>query len=869
MFKHYLTFLDLPLIGKIEISEPFKFDGSTHEIKREKGRHSRDVIIANQDIELEFHKEYFEPIEVSQVLPDGTIFNYVSHGFDYLVNEINTKGWEMRVEYTIDYNGNEFTTGEIDGLTYNVYDNYLNIKINQNTLFAYIKKNDSVKIDAFSDKSLTGLPITPCTTTDVFLKAKPLLQKSSWNTGELNITSQSISTFIFPAPNLVKYEIEDSYVPFDRTIVYQGGSNALPIFDMRCLKAKNALTNVKVSVKIKVTLDYITVGSNSSNGSSLSLFADFGDESYLNNPTQQPVFGDNIITINSSITSNTVDVVKSFTIEKIEQANFLSVYFIWRKSVNDTSTYRLNIQSCEMDIIATSTSVSTVCKMIRLYDLMEHQAKSFDTNLIDLGVFNNTSEYWNNFVGNGRMLGNLANQAFTNEFKQLYNSVCDEAFADYQITNDGITIDYINNYYKDKEIAVFNELPSSDTSYTANSDYAINTFNVKFKKSSSERTGNELSTNDDIHTSLQLKMPSKKADATFDIEFDHIRSAQLIEEQRRKGNEIDGKSRALENDENLFILDCLELAPNTTNNLNQFLRYRILGTTNALEIISNGTFVWTNLGMQVGQTISISFAGLTTGTNFQITSLEEFTIRLAFINNFPSSDSDGEASITFDYILQGVQYINRTTEGFANIEGVENPENYSNLRYSLKRILNKWSKVINTSGQYLIGKEANVTEIKINNKLQTRLINETEDVVDFEPVEITEDRILNGRVYEIKVFCDFEKATELFDNTRDLKGYVRAIRNNDSIVRGFIKNARYTWSSQELLLTLEEKQDNLITEITELNVADFKIVNNFVNLYDENNFKLVTAKEYVYFSINGIIYDNIDDFTENLINLLI
>ena len=53
MFKHYLDFKDLPLIGRIEISEPFKFDGSTFEVKREKGRHSRDVMIANEDIELE------------------------------------------------------------------------------------------------------------------------------------------------------------------------------------------------------------------------------------------------------------------------------------------------------------------------------------------------------------------------------------------------------------------------------------------------------------------------------------------------------------------------------------------------------------------------------------------------------------------------------------------------------------------------------------------------------------------------------------------------------------------------------------------------------------------------------------------------
>lgn len=124
------------------------------------------------------------------------------------------------------------------------------------------------------------------------------------------------------------------------------------------------------------------------------------------------------------------------------------------------------------------------------------------------------------------------NQAFNNEFKDTYASY-DEAFSDYQITNNGIEIDFINNYYKDTEIAN-TELISNEYNYTANSDYSINLFNVKFKKSSSDRTGNEVDTNDDVHTSLQLKMPSKKADAVYNLEFNHIRSAQLIEEQRRK-----------------------------------------------------------------------------------------------------------------------------------------------------------------------------------------------------------------------------------------------------------------------------------------------------------------------------------------------
>ena len=884
MYKHYLNFLDLPLIGKIEISEPFKFDGSTHEIKREKGRHSRDVIIANQDIELEFYKEHFEPIEVEQVLPDGTIFKYVSHGFDYLVNEINTKGWEMRVEYTINYNGTDFTTGEIDGLTYKVFDDYLSIKISQNTLSAYIKKNDSVKIDAFSDKSLTGLPITPCGTTDIFLKAKPLIQQSVWefspqawaSGGDTNYYYAGIARYFLLNRGLSSYGIEDSYTPF-----YAQAHTLTSLANNYIIEAKTDLSNISVKLKdLKAIYNHVVNDNPDPYGSGIStqfsIFCQrlevggtlsFLGRQYLFQSTHTESF--NVTEVIDT------DLSIIFT-ENLNQGDKLifSYEFEYTSRTSDVDYLDLSrnshiiFESSTLEITATSTAISTIVKGIRLYDLLRHQAHSYDTTLNDLGVFNNTSEYWNNFCFNGRMLGNLANQAFNNEFKNLYNSVCDEAFADYQIDNSGITIDFINNYYKNEEIAVFTEMPSNEANYTANSDYSINLFNLKFKKSSSDRTGNELSTNDDVHTSLQLKMPSKKADAVFDIEFDHIRSAQLIEEQRRKGNTIDGKTRTLENDENLFVLDCIELAPNTENTFTQFLRYRILDTPNQLEIVSNGTFVWTNLGMQVGQTISVSFTGLTDGTNFQITALEDFTIRLDYVNNFPTSDSDGETSITFDYVLQGVLYTNRTNEGFINIEGVANPENYSNLKYSLKRILNKWRKIINTAGQYLIGQEANVTEIKINNELVTRLTSESADVVDFAPIEITEDRILNGRVYEIKVFCDFDKATELFTETRDLKGYIRAVRNNNSVIRGFIKNARYTWRSQELLLNLEEKQDNLITEITDLEVTDFNIVNDFVNLYDANNLPLITPKEYKYFSIDGIIYDNLEDFTENLLNLL-
>ena len=880
MFKHYLDFKDLPLIGRIEISEPFKFDGSTFEVKREKGRHSRDVMIANEDIELELQREHFELLDIEQTLPDGTIFNLASHGFDYLLEQINTRGWEMSVEYIINYNGTDFTTGEIDGLTYKVSDNELSFKVTQNTLKSYIKKNESVKIDAFSDKSLTGLPITPCQTHDIFLKAKPILQKSNWDSPNvfdknLRATGNGPASRIYYYYNncqrVLSYGIEDTITFFSQAIGNLGGPDISSASNFGYLKARNALSDVKVRIK-NLNFTQETDVDNGGNGyANTNFYIKVGFDTTYDAIFSKTIFSCSLSehqSFNFSITDET------FLIPLIPAGAKLFIYFEThvRQSAIGLGEERFEafttISPYTIDIEATSTSLSTICKLSRLYDVMKHQANSLDTTLTDNGVFNSSSEYWNNFVGNGRMLGNLANQAFNNEFKNLYNSVCDEAFADYQIDNNGITIDFIDNYYKDEEIAVFTEMPSNEANYTANSDYSINLFNVKFKKSSSDRTGNQDGTNDDVHTSLQLKMPSKKADAVYNLEFDHIRSAQLIEEQRRKANEITDKTRTLENDENLFVLDCVELATNTRNTFTQFLRYQVLDATDALEIVSNGTFVWTNLGMQVGQVISVELNTILTGTTFEITALEDFTIRLRFLSTPPTSNFSGETSITFTYVLQGVLYTNRTNQGFTLIDGVSNPDNYSNLKYSLKRITNKWLKFINTAGQYLIGQDANVTEIKINNELITRMTGESSNVIDFAPIPITEDRILNGRVFSAKVFCDFDTATELFTEVRDLKGYVRIILNSGNIVKGFIKDARYTWRSQELILTLEEKQDNLITELNTLNIFTYNIVNNFVNLYDANNNLLLNAKEFQYFSINGIVYDNVDDFTNNLIPLL-
>lgn len=853
MFKYFLNFIDLPQIGLVEIQEPFGFDGSTHEIKQETNKHARNVIIANADIKLEFTRENF--------------FQY-----DYLDAELERKGWELNIEFILQKDNLTFTTGIIDGLTAQRFRDSIEFNIIQNTVFEFIKKNESIEINAFSDKDLKGGTIAPCQTHNIFLKAKPIFQQSKW--GVKNLTdifingpfpSNLFETFIIPiVNNLEKYEINFSNAPYDIS-VNAGDLDWTILHPNRLFTNKSTLKDLVLKIKnININFQRFNGGGNAylklviykyflnSDGVTVSNF----EEVVLSNNFVQT---QGLVINNLNYTENIQDVANGYS---------YGAYLILK--VESPSYWNLQY-SCEgVEITATSTAFNSIVKGVRLHDLLEHQAKSMGTNLID-NVFL-TDEYKDNFVMNGRMLANLNDLPFNNDFKNTFDSVCIESGSDFQITNAGIEILPFQDFYKDVEIAEFTELTDSNGEVTINNELSINAIEIGFKKSSFEKSGNKENTDDDIHTKLQAKFESNKADATYKREISHIRSAYIIEEQRIKGNEVEEKTKTQENDENLFLLDCIPLPAGTTNTITAFLQFRIT-TPNTLEILSNGTFNWLNQGLIVNQNINV-YNNIFASELYKILNIENFKLTLQFLNNFPSGNSTGEATFNIVYSLQGVAYTNRTSEGFTTITGVRNGDNYSNLKFSLKRVLQKYNKWWGSAGQYLSNKKINVTEIKVNNKLETRLINETSNVIDFAPIELTNDfineRLLNGNVHKLKVFASFEKATKLFTDVKEIKGFVKINTLNKQIIKGFIKDASYRWRTEELVLTLLEMKDNKIINLTLIkdNIKNFNVIDGFVYIYDFDNKLMFKPKLHIFYSIGGVFYESLNDFENNFINLI-
>jgi hypothetical protein len=133
MFKHFLNFISLPDIGTIEIGEPIGFDKASYKVKQDDKRFGRDIIIANEDTELTFTRDFFEQMTITQILPNGNIFNNASLGFDYLIDIFNNEGYEGKIEYIIQKDNITFSTGIFSYSTASVEFDNIKVKIIQNT----------------------------------------------------------------------------------------------------------------------------------------------------------------------------------------------------------------------------------------------------------------------------------------------------------------------------------------------------------------------------------------------------------------------------------------------------------------------------------------------------------------------------------------------------------------------------------------------------------------------------------------------------------------------------------------------------------------------------------------------------------------
>jgi len=876
-FKYYFNFLGLPEIGKIEVSEFFGFDGASHKVSQDEGRFGRDVIIGNEEIELTVTRGYFEKMSSIQSLQNGMRFQYASQGFDYLSAEITNKGWECEVEVILEKDGTQFVTGIVDGYTAIVLEDEIKFKVIQNTKREEIKRREDIYVNAFSDKDLDGNTIAPCQTTNILLKAKPIQQNSKW-VNSTNVNTNFVFygqdfAFISPVTNLVTFGIEDSFVPFEQ--VQQTGSfppeNELQEIrnELTYVRAKFELTNAVITLK-NVNLLVSTTGFSTNT----VLTIGYGTNYQTGQHTTQNIFQSTnpVINVNQDFT---------FTIPNLPAGGFIYAYVAIGSAYSTpggtpVSSSTVQFSCDEMTIQTTSTAIDSVIKGVRLIDLMKHTTKSVGNVPLIAPDYDNGGEHYDNFTFNGYLLSQIIDKPFNNKFSDIVD-IPKEICGDYQINPTNVEIKTFDKFYDNVEIGAFLELPDENNNSIFNKRFFLKEYWMGYSKSSEARENNGENTIDDIHTDSQWMFDSKKTDGNLRIQLKHIRSAYLIEEQRKRATQVSEKSTSLQNDESLFLLDCVRLAPGSRNEFTAVLTYRTINSTQ-IELLSNGTFNWTLLGFNVGATITLISGGDT--HNYTVAVLKDFVITLTTNEYTPTGSGTG--SFTVNYPLSNVTYTNRGDEGFTSVTGVFLPTKYSNLNYSIKRNIQRWFPYLATAGKYIPNRLIKNTLFRINGELRSQKVGEIIEVVDRENIsinDIAEQKILNPIIHKVTVYSEFDTATQLFEDVQNLKGFVRVQLNTNDLISGYPKELDYEWSTNKLTLTLEEKFVSDFVEITgsagtitlngiNYTGVSYKINNNFVSLYDSNDILINKIVRFEQISINGVNYTNSTLFSDALTQIL-
>lgn len=912
-FRFFLNFKNDNSFGKIEITEPIGFDVLTSTLEQD--IYGRDVLYGAEDIKLQFQDVYSTQNIPTITLPNGVIIDRLSMGLVFLLEYHKLYGYESEVEFSITKNGNEFILGlldfsesETDGLT------YFNCVIITKTDKAVLRRRIDTKVDVYSSEDLDGNESEPVETHSILLKAKPVTQYSRWSDKkitDLTVSAPTQNNRHFDIPllnNLIEFQIQDSYAPFEEyTIQFMPPDSSSVDYtnlykDIKFLTAKTSLTNVKISIKgFKISGAFALT--------SLSTWAvGLIAVVFLQGTGEFVLYDIGQINVQDVQNGKAFDMPKQdleLEIEEIPVGWSLVVTFKIR--VLGTATLPIQIYEYECDdcVISTiSTSVDSVIKGVRHIDFIKNVAKKSANYDVVAPRYDIGGKFYDNFVFNGYGIRQFIQtesdgtsvvniKPFTTSWKEIVEQL-PELNSDYQVLEDKkLFIGNYEDFYTNKDLASFLQKPDEDFEIEFNENYKAQNFNYGYK--TFEQSKDEDNTIDAVHAKSEWFLPNRQIEGIKSIDVPYIRDPFKIESTRRE-NFASSNSKSLSEDNSIFILDCVPLPPNSTNTMSNVLNVLITNTPDSeMKIIARDNFRWDLLGFEVGDLfISVSFRlnGVNYGWGGTLKVKEIQPTLLTFENiGFPFDNAilgNNNLFITIEYPLTNVNYVNRTDEDFQVIENVIEPNNFSNLKYTIRRNMKYWESYINTLCNYSQNGIIRNTFFQPNGELITEfenggLIKENENI----PVSELSQRVITPIVYKTRVFCGFDKAIELFkametlnDNDTTIAGFTRIYNQEYKLLKVYPKKLTYFWGTEVLEIEGEEKYESdyiAINKVSEEGIISinetgyetdlvkplvYKANGNYVQLFDKRSVPLTNATHFSKFKVNNESFEDVVSLTK-------
>ena len=247
---------------------------------------------------------------------------------------------------------------------------------------------------------------------------------------------------------------------------------------------------------------------------------------------------------------------------------------------------------------------------------------------------------------------------------------------------------------------------------------------------------------------------------------------------------------------------------------------------------------------------------------------------------------DGNSLTTVDYPLENVAWVNRTNEGFTIIENLLNPNNFGNLKYTIRLNMVHWENVLSTYAMYLNENIKN-SQFKNNGLLRTQfgtdaIYTQNADIVltDIKPPLVT------PKEYDVDVVAEYDTVLTLiskYESITSVGGFVRVQDTNGRIKKLYPKKLGYTWATKVLNIIGEERYESDTVVVTKtgttifinrvgyaeelLNEIFYESSGDFIVLFDKNNVNLIDFTKYDKFIVQEETFGNPVDLIQAIIDL--
>lgn len=820
--KFYLSF-ESDSYGKKSIDEPFGLSDINFSLKQKENGLGRDVSFSGDEIQFEFTDKRNH--ELKQLL-----YYHRKFGFESVV--VLTIEIDALNKYNCDL---DFATAETDDLT------YFRCKGIEDSKLQIVKARKEVKVDLLSDVDVDGNFIGGLIPDNILLLAKPVIQASEWNNTGVIDTREG--QHYNPCVSLIKSGIEDSLAFFSANAkdknMYTSGVDINEHYKM--IVAKNTLKNITIFIKnveMKATLSY------SGLPTELDLYIYYKGTRYTlkkvkSNTSEKEFYGD-----------------ITYTIPQLERGESISLYFF--RSGSEVS----NIKS--ISISTESTAYNSISKSLRLVDVMRQVVKSISGLDINAPRFESLGQFYDNRLFNGNFLRGITDKPFYVSLEDIEKSL-PEMHGDWEIGSDGkIFFGIEEDFYTNNEVGFFNNTQFSEMNKTFNPKYKINEFGFKYKNYQSLKENEEPNSADTIHGESRFVFFNKQVENKKQVEIDWTRDAFLIESTRRKALLITTDT-ASQDDDTIFCIDSIDTTfDNEFTEVTQ-LEHTYNPTTFLLSLRNDGTINFVSLGITVGSIFYIKTVDINAGT-YRVESVTNNTLELSRVLGIVSGAGNGNRLTKYTYTLpmSVVPFTNYTNQGFSETSGLGSADNYSNRRYSIKRnIHNYYKSYIATANLYWKNNPLKNTWYK-NNGDYTAKYNGVKltEKADFIP----DNPILSPVLYDEMVFKNvhFEEFIELQTGIRSDRGFIRAIDNNDTVIKIYPIDIEYSLLEKELRIKGEEKFEPatmtieklpsgyiLINGQTGILSILYEIKGEQLFIYDENRYRLYNPVYWHEVSVNG------------------